>query len=227
MSTKTSRREDVGRAKSVFKEGTVLDHSFGPPPLVPSKPILMDSILQQTESNSSRYFSKISKLSKDLGECNIVGIETSCDDTAVAILRGNGEIVGQSVASQFHLHEEWGGVVPSLAKEAHESNIQKAFSRALQEANCTIHDIDAICVTVGPGLEICLRVGTNFAKDLCVQNDIPFVAVHHLEAHCLVPRMGLSEEKLSFPYFSFLLSGGHCQMLLVRDVGTTKKSLYS
>jgi len=170
-----------------------------------------------SEETLKGFMSRATRLRENAEDAVVLGIETSCDDTAVAVLRGDGAILGQDVASQHELHEEWGGVVPSIALEAHKRNIERTYLNALDAAGLTIDDVDLVAVTVGPGLEICLRVGTNFAKGLCQQEGIPFMAVHHLEAHCLMARH--SHRQADFPFLALLVSGGHCQMLLVEDIG--------
>jgi N6-L-threonylcarbamoyladenine synthase len=120
-----------------------------------------------------------------------LGIETSCDDTGVAVVRSDGVILGEALASQYQIHEQWGGVVPGLARDAHASVIDSMVQEALSKAGmATAGEVDAIGVTVGPGLEICLRVGCETAKGLAELYKKPFVAVHHLEAHCLMARLG-------------------------------------
>ena len=167
----------------------------------------------------------------------VLGVESSCDDTGAAIIRSDGIILGESLASQHEIHEEWGGVVPGLAKTAHEENIDKVINEALQKANMKIDDVDAIGVTVGPGLEVCLRVGCHRARDLAIEYNKPFVGVHHLEAHILMARIPAerydvkvdeaTEEKLfdvsthavEFPFLALLVSGGHCQIMKCLGIG--------
>lgn len=169
----------------------------------------------------------------------VLGIESSCDDTGAAIVRSDGTILGESLASQHKIHEEWGGVVPGLAKLAHEEKIDVVIEEALQDAGLnSVDDVDAIGVTVGPGLEICLRVGSNKARDLAIQFQKPFVAIHHLEAHILMARLPskpqsddnsakniISKDEhegncaIQFPFLALLVSGGHCQMLKCLGVG--------
>ncbi|KAL3766230.1 hypothetical protein ACHAWO_012232 [Cyclotella atomus] len=162
----------------------------------------------------------------------VLGIESSCDDTGAAILRSDGTILGESLASQHSIHQPWGGVVPSLAKSAHEDNIDNVIQTALSNANMKIEEVDAIGVTVGPGLEICLRVGCERAKDLALRYNKPFVGIHHLEAHILMAR--ISPEKynntsipsdksmsraMEFPFLALLVSGGHCQIMKAHGIG--------
>ena len=159
----------------------------------------------------------------------VLGIESSCDDTGAAIIRSDGVILGESLASQHSIHEEWGGVVPGLAKTAHEQNIDRVVNESLQKAGMQIQDVDAIGVTVGPGLEICLRVGCEKAKELAIQNNKPFVGVHHLEAHILMARLPAQDNdrtgqpaldrSMEFPFLALLVSGGHCQILKCVGIG--------
>eukprot|EP00540_Astrosyne_radiata_P004131 CAMPEP_0116843756 /NCGR_PEP_ID=MMETSP0418-20121206/12270_1 /TAXON_ID=1158023 /ORGANISM="Astrosyne radiata, Strain 13vi08-1A" /LENGTH=506 /DNA_ID=CAMNT_0004474555 /DNA_START=121 /DNA_END=1641 /DNA_ORIENTATION=+ len=180
----------------------------------------------------------------------VLGIETSCDDTGgmlcmcenhshccffpislfllAAVVRSDGVILGEALASQKDIHEEWGGVVPGLARDAHAEQIDGIVQEALRNAGMdSLQDVDAIGVTVGPGLEICLRVGCNKAREWATQYSKPFVAVHHLEAHVLMARMpGLqatsttaSSSPMEFPFLALLVSGGHCQILKCLGIG--------
>lgn len=147
----------------------------------------------------------------------VLGIESSCDDTGAAVVRSDGIILGEALASQAEIHEQWGGVVPGLAKTAHEENLDRVIDLALMNSGMTLDEIDAIGVTVGPGLEICLRVGCNRARQLAIETNKPFVGIHHLEAHILMAR--LEEPNLQFPFLALLVSGGHCQILKCLGIG--------
>ena len=149
----------------------------------------------------------------------VLGIETSCDDTAAAVVRSDGTILGEAVASQHEVHAKYGGIVPGLAKEAHEKAIDAVVDEALAQAHLSMSDVGAVAATVGPGLEICLRVGARKAAHLAAKYEKPFLHCHHLEAHCLVARLPSNEERLEFPYLALLVSGGHCQLLWVQGVG--------
>ena len=105
----------------------------------------------------------------------VLGIETSCDDTAAAVVRSDGAILGESVASQHEVHAKYGGIVPGLAKEAHELAIDAVVDEALQQAHLTMSDVGAVAATVGPGLEICLRVGARKAAHLAAKYEKPFL----------------------------------------------------
>ena len=120
----------------------------------------------------------------------VLGIESSCDDTGASVVRSDGTILSNVVYSQHEIHEKFGGIVPSLAMNEHAKNIEVAVAEALEQAGLeSIEDIDAIAVTKGPGLEICLRIGCRKAQKLAIDHDKPFVTVHHLEAHCFMARM--------------------------------------
>lgn len=162
-------------------------------------------------------FENKSGLPKSSEPFTVLGIESSCDDTGAAVVRSDGTILGEALASQAEIHEEWGGIVPGLAKTAHEENMDKVIAMALENAKLSIEEVDAIGVTVGPGLEICLRVGCNRAKELAIEHQKPFVGIHHLEAHILMAR--LENPDLQFPFLSLLVSGGHCQILKCMGIG--------
>ena len=152
----------------------------------------------------------------------VLGIETSCDDTAAAVVRSDGAILGEAVVSQHEIHAEFGGIVPGLARDAHETAIDEVVGLALERSGLgSVADVDAVAATVGPGLEICLRVGARKAVGLARAFRKPFVAAHHLEAHCLVSRLpgGDGDAPPAFPFLALLASGGHCQLLWIRGVG--------
>ena len=120
----------------------------------------------------------------------VLGIETSCDDTGAAVVRSDGLILGEALAKQIDIHQPWGGIVPGLARDAHVLAMDRVVEEALSKAGLdSVRDVDAVAVTVGPGLEICLRVGCQKAVALAEQYQKPFVGVHHLEAHILMARM--------------------------------------
>ena len=156
-----------------------------------------------------------------------------------AVVRSDGVIVGEALASQSEIHQEWGGVVPSLARDAHEAKIDAVVEEALQNAGLeSVDDVDAVAVTVGPGLEICLRVGCRKGQALALQHQKPFVGVHHLEAHILMARLpdgannaghestdavdnGILKPAttIEFPFLALLVSGGHCQIMKCLGIG--------
>ncbi|KAM1362728.1 hypothetical protein ACFX2H_027516 [Malus domestica] len=147
----------------------------------------------------------------------VLGIETSCDDTAAAIVRGNGEILSQVVSSQADLLAQYGGVAPKMAEEAHLQVIDKVVQEALDKAKLTETNLSAVAVTIGPGLGLCLRVGVRKAREIAGSCNLPIIGVHHMEAHALVAR--LTERELQFPFVALLISGGHNLLILARDLG--------
>ena len=150
----------------------------------------------------------------------VLGIETSCDDTGVAIVSSDGKVLGEARASQAALHDEWGGVNLDVARDAHMDALDRVIAQAISCAGMdSVAGVDAIAVTVGPGLEVCLRVGCEAAKSLALAHDKPFVGVHHLEAHALMARLAVGREALEFPFLTLLTSGGHCQLLQTTGVG--------
>ena len=148
-----------------------------------------------------------------------LGIETSCDETAAAVIRENNEgtadILSNVVSSQIEEHKKFGGVVPELAARAHLENIEYIIDTALKESGTTINEIDGVAATAGPGLIVCLTVGLNIGKSIAAFCNKPLIGVNHLEGHALSP--GLNE-KIKFPYLLLLISGGHSQYLIVKDV---------
>mgnify|MGYP001377689430 FL=1 len=154
----------------------------------------------------------------------ILGIETSCDETAVAIIReknnGRAEILSNVVSSQVEVHKEFGGVVPELAARSHIEKIDIIAQKALEESKIKLEDVDAVAVTAGPGLIVCLSVGLNFAKAISASIKKPFIAINHLEGHALSPKLN---SDINYPYLLLLISGGHSQYLLVEDLGKYKR----
>ena len=140
----------------------------------------------------------------------ILGIETSCDETAVSIIRDNGakgtEILSNVVSSQFDIHRSFGGIVPELAARSHLEKIDLIAKEAFKKSKVKLTDIDAIAATAGPGLIVCLSVGLNFAKALSLSLKKPLIAVNHLEGHALSPKLN---SKINYPYLLFLITGGH------------------
>ena len=154
----------------------------------------------------------------------ILGIETSCDETAVSIIQeseeGNVKILSNIVSSQFDVHKEFGGVVPELAARSHAEKIDLITKKAFTESGIKIKDIDAVAATAGPGLIVCLSVGLNFGKAVAASLKKPFIAVNHLEGHALSPKLN---SKLDYPYLLLLISGGHSQFLSVENLGKYKR----
>ncbi|EFJ52679.1 hypothetical protein VOLCADRAFT_102656 [Volvox carteri f. nagariensis] len=119
----------------------------------------------------------------------VLGIESSCDDTGVAVVASDGRVLGEAIATQAHVHAQWGGVVPNLARDAHAAAIDRTVDAALAAAGLEPRQLTAVAVTIGPGLGLCLRVGVAKARQLARQYGIPLVSVHHMEAHALVSRL--------------------------------------
>jgi N6-L-threonylcarbamoyladenine synthase len=143
---------------------------------------------------------------------NILGIESSCDETAAAVYTKGG-LQSNIIASQT-IHEQYGGVVPELASRAHHKTIWSTVEQALGEASTSIEDIDVIAVTQGPGLIGSLLVGVCFAKGLSLSGDIPLIGVNHMDAHIYA---NFIDETPEFPFVSLTVSGGHTQLVLVKD----------
>ena len=153
----------------------------------------------------------------------ILGIESSCDETAAAVIQennGNPEILSNIVSSQIDVHKEFGGVVPELAARSHIEKIDLITKKAIEVSGVKLKDIDAVAATAGPGLVVCLSVGLNFGKTIASSINKPFIAVNHLEGHALSP---LLNSKLNYPYLLLLISGGHSQFLMVNNLGKYKR----
>ena len=154
----------------------------------------------------------------------ILGIETSCDETAVSLIKsddsGIPKILSNIVSSQFDVHKEFGGVVPELAARSHVEKIDLIAKKAIKESGVSLDKVSAIAVTSGPGLIVCLTVGLNFAKAMASSLNIPFIGVNHLEGHALSPKL---HSKIDYPYLLLLISGGHSQYLSVNGLGNYKR----
>ncbi len=151
----------------------------------------------------------------------ILGIESSCDETAVALVRGDRTIVAQAVASQDAAHRPFGGVVPEVAAREHVAALTPMVKRVLAEGEVALADVDAVAATAGPGLIGGVMIGLVTAKALSFAARKPLIAVNHLEGHALSPR--LIDPGLAFPYLLLLVSGGHCQLLAVEGVGRYRR----
>ncbi len=151
----------------------------------------------------------------------VLGIESSCDETAVALVRGDGTIIAQAIASQEAEHAPYGGVVPEIAARAHAERLAPMLEKVMGEAGLGLADVDAIAATAGPGLIGGVMVGLVSAKALAMAADKPLLAINHLEGHALSPR--LADRGLAFPYLLLLVSGGHCQILSVEGVGRYRR----
>lgn len=149
----------------------------------------------------------------------ILGIETSCDETAAAIVDGDKNILSNIIYSQTTEHAAYGGVVPEIASRAHIDNIEEVVKKAILEAKTSLNEIDAIAVTAGPGLIGGVIVGLMFAKGLAAATSKPLICVNHLEGHALTCRL---TDNVEFPYLLLLVSGGHCQFIICEGIGKYK-----
>ena len=147
----------------------------------------------------------------------ILGLESSCDDSAAALVTGDRRILAQAVVGQTQVHQPYGGVVPEIAARAHVEILPALISKVLEEAEISMAKIDAVAATAGPGLIGGVMVALLAGKGLALSAGKPLIAVNHLEGHALSPR--LADPDLDFPYLLLLVSGGHCQLLEVRGVG--------
>ena len=146
----------------------------------------------------------------------VLGIESSCDETACALVTDDRQILSSVVWSQYDEHRRFGGVVPEIAARAHLEKCDLLVREALNKADKSFSDIDAVAVAGGPGLIGGVLVGVMTAKAIAFCRNLPFIAVNHLEGHSLTVRLS---HDVSFPYLLLLTSGGHCQILIVRGVG--------
>ncbi|MBT0670386.1 tRNA (adenosine(37)-N6)-threonylcarbamoyltransferase complex transferase subunit TsaD [Novosphingobium profundi] len=151
----------------------------------------------------------------------VLGIESSCDETAAALVTADRTILAQRIASQDEEHKPFGGVVPEIAARAHVERLAPLIEGTLADAGMTLDEVDAIAATAGPGLIGGVMVGLVSAKALAMATGKPLIAVNHLEGHALSPR--LADASLAFPYLLLLVSGGHCQILLVEGVGRFRR----
>lgn len=151
----------------------------------------------------------------------VLGIESSCDETAVALVSTDRTIVAERIASQIAQHAPYGGVVPEIAARAHAEKLAPMLDDLLRSSGVKLAELDAIAATAGPGLIGGVMVGLVSAKALAMASDIPLIAINHLEGHALSPR--LADPELGFPYLLLLVSGGHCQILLVEGVGQYRR----
>jgi N6-L-threonylcarbamoyladenine synthase len=154
----------------------------------------------------------------------ILGLETSCDETAAAIVQDDVDPVrrirANVVAAQLEEHKPYGGVVPEIAARAHLDKLDDLIRRALSDSGITLDDLEGIAATCGPGLIGGVMVGAMTGKAIAAVRELPFIAINHLEAHALTARL---TDDVAFPYLLLLMSGGHCQLLLVKGVGDYRR----
>jgi N6-L-threonylcarbamoyladenine synthase len=150
----------------------------------------------------------------------VLGLETSCDETAASVVNDRGEILSNIVLSQLKTHRVYGGVVPEIAAREHLEHIDKVITAALEDAGVTFTKLDGVAATCGPGLIGGVMIGMMSAKAIAAVHNIPFLAVNHLEGHLLTARL---TDKIEFPYLVLLVSGGHTQLLIAEKLGSYKR----
>jgi len=146
----------------------------------------------------------------------VLGLETSCDETAAALVDAERRVLGETILSQLEEHRPYGGVVPEIAARSHLDHLDRLIERTMRESKLGFGDLAGIAATGGPGLIGGVMVGVMMAKAISAVRNLPFIAVNHLEGHALSARLS---HGVAFPYLLLLVSGGHCQLLLVEDVG--------
>jgi N6-L-threonylcarbamoyladenine synthase len=165
----------------------------------------------------------IPKATRDIHDTRILAIESSCDETAAAVIDGGRYVRSNVIASQIELHQQYGGVFPEMASRAHIEAIGPVIQRAMNDASATWESLSAVAVTKGPGLPGSLVVGVNAAKGICLARELPLIGVNHLEGHIYshwlndapIARLG----DAPFPLLALIVSGGHTELVLVRDHG--------
>ncbi len=150
----------------------------------------------------------------------VLGIETSCDETAAAVVTGDGQVLSERLLSQLAEHQPYGGIVPEIAARAHLDHLDRLIEEAMVEAGLEFADLDGIAATGGPGLIGGVMVGMTMAKAIAAVHALPLIAVNHLEGHALSARL---TDATAFPYLLLLVSGGHCQLLVVDGVGQYRR----
>ena len=159
-----------------------------------------------------------------MGHLTVLGIETSCDETAAAVLRlpdaGRPQVLSSVVSSQVQAHAPYGGVVPEIAARAHVEVIDHIIGQAMGEAGVGFVDLDGVAATAGPGLVGGVMVGLSAGKAIALARGVPLIAVNHLEGHAVSPRLA---DDLAYPFLLLLVSGGHCQLLAVEGVGACRR----
>jgi len=144
----------------------------------------------------------------------VLGIETSCDETAVAIYDEEKGLLSNVISSQIEIHKEWGGVFPELAAREHTKNILPVLDKALKDADVNLNDLDAVAFTAAPGLIVSLVIGVSAAKSLAFAIDKPLVPVHHIEAHIFATFL---EKAVEYPFLALVVSGGHTELYIIKD----------
>lgn len=159
-----------------------------------------------------RYCTKISRQL-------ILGVETSCDDTAAALIDESGRVISEKNHSQLQVHLDSGGVIPIVARNLHNEYLDDVVYETLHKSGFSMNDVTLVAVTNRPGLPLSLRVGTDYAKKLAIKYNKPLIPIHHMEAHATTA--SLFDETVSFPFLSLLISGGHSQLAFFKDINTS------
>lgn len=173
--------------------------------------------MKQTRKWKQRALEKYKKDLELKKPCYILGIETSCDETSVAVIRDGKEILSNVISSQIEIHKRFGGVVPEVASRRHVEGITLILQEALEQAKVSLDDISAIAVTYGPGLVGALLVGVSSAKSLAFAKGIPLIGVHHIAGHIYANRF---VKEMKFPLISLLVSGGHTELVYMKEHGS-------
>ena len=147
----------------------------------------------------------------------ILGIESSCDETAASVVKNGTEIISNVVASQIESHKRFGGVVPEIASRHHVEQVTIVLEEALKQANLEPKDLDGVCVTEGPGLVGALLIGINAAKAFAFANNLPLVGVHHIAGHIYANQL---MQPMEFPLLALVVSGGHTELVLMKEHGS-------
>lgn len=150
----------------------------------------------------------------------ILGIESSCDETSISVVKNGRIVLSNIISSQINIHKEYGGVVPEIASRKHIENIDYVFDEAINSANVSLNDIDAIAVTYGPGLIGALLVGLSFAKGLSISTNKPFIGINHIEGH--IASNYISNQDLEPPFIALIVSGGHTNLVNVSSYNSFK-----
>ncbi|CDW55222.1 O sialoglycoprotein endopeptidase [Trichuris trichiura] len=178
--------------------------------------MLAKSRLYLSAAIHKSYALQVRCVSQHLCRPVVLGIETSCDDTGAAVVDREGNILGEDLFSQQSYSTRFGGVIPVFARTQHVLKIDAVVKNALQRSGLTLQDVDAIAVTTRPGLQVCLRVGVDYAVKLCRLSNKPLIPIHHMAAHAFVIR--LLNRNTQFPFLALLLSGGHSVLTVVQSV---------
>ncbi|CAG2110897.1 unnamed protein product, partial [Medioppia subpectinata] len=158
----------------------------------------------------------IRRQSHVLSAQTVLGIETSCDETGIAVVDSDRQIRSQVCRSQLKTHLSNGGIIPPVAKQMHQKCIDDCVRLCLQEADLRADELSAVAVTVKPGLPLSLVIGRNYAKTLALKYSLPVIPIHHMEAHALMAT--IDNPSLDFPFVTLLISGGHCLLAIVRNI---------